>query len=112
MPQKCEKERGHQPKLTCFCAWCRSLVVRATAAKAGGPGFDSRPRIHFSMNGGLVSRQTRVQLPDSYICAKLVDFAHFTVEELVRHFDVTTSDYITIPFTTQVLVTWRYLLFQ
>ena len=25
-------------------------------------------------SGGLVSRQTRVQLPDSYICAKLVDF--------------------------------------
>ena len=89
---KQEKERGHQPKLTCFCAWCRSSVVRATAAKAGGPGFDSRPRIHFSMNGGLVSRQTRVQLPDSYICAKLVDFAHFAVEELVRHFDVTRSD--------------------
>ena len=89
---KREKEWGHQPKLTCFCAWCCSSVVRATAAKAGGPGFDSRPRIHFSMNGGLVSRQTRVQLPDSYICAKLVDFAHFAVEELVRHFDVTRSD--------------------
>ena len=41
---------------------------------------------------GLVTRQTRVQLPDSYICAKLVDFAHFAVEELVRHFDVTRSD--------------------
>ena len=81
MPQKREKERGHQPKLTCFCAWCRSSVVRATAAKAGGPGFDSRPRIHFSMNGGLVSRQTRVQLPDSYICAKLVDFALSAVEK-------------------------------
>ena len=40
----------------------------------------------------LVTRQTRVQLPDSYICAKLVDFAHFAVEELVRHFDVTRSD--------------------
>ena len=92
MPQKREKERGHQPKLTCFCAWCRSSVVRATAAKAGGPGFDSRPRIHFSMNGGLVSRQTRVQLPDSYICAKLVDFALSAVEEMVHHFDVTTSD--------------------
>ena len=78
---KCEKERGHQPKLTCFCAWCRSSVVRATAAKAGGPGFDSRPYIHFSMNGGLVSRQTRVQLPDSYICAKLVDFALSAVEK-------------------------------
>ena len=69
-----------------------SSVVRATAAKAGGPGFDSRPRIHFSMNGGLVSRQMRVQLPDSYICAKLVDFALSAVEEMVRHFDVTTSD--------------------
>ena len=43
--------------------------------------LDSRPRIHFSMNGGLVSRQTRVQLPDSYICAKLVDFALSAVEK-------------------------------
>ena len=49
---KREKERGHQPKLTCFCAWCCSSVVRATAAKAGGPGFESRPRIHFSKKLG------------------------------------------------------------
>ena len=76
-----EKERGQQPKLTCLCAWFCSSVVRATAAKAGGPGFDSRPRIHFSMNGGLVSRQTRVQIPDSYICAKFVDFALSAIEK-------------------------------
>ena len=41
---------------------------------------------------GLVARQTRVQLPDSYICAKLVDFALSAVEEMVRHFDVTMSE--------------------
>ena len=58
------------------------------------------------MNGRLVSRQTRVQHPDSYICAKLVDFALSAVEEMVQHFDVTTSDHI-IP--TLVLVTWRYV---
>ena len=39
-----------------------------------------------------MARQTRVQLPDSYICAKLVDFALSAVEEMVRHFDVTMSE--------------------
>ena len=59
-------------------------MVRATAMKAGGPGFDSWPHIHFSMNGGLVSRQMRVKFPDSYNCAKLVDFALSAVQEMVR----------------------------
>ena len=39
-----------------------------------------------------MARITRVQLPDSYICAKLVDFALSAVEEMVRHFDVTMSE--------------------
>ena len=39
-----------------------------------------------------MARKTRVQLPDSYICAKLVDFALSAVEEMVRHFDVTMSE--------------------
>ena len=50
-------------------------------------------KLNSGKKGWLVSRQTRVQLPDSYICAKLVDFALSAVEEMVRHFDVTTSDY-------------------
>ena len=103
-----EKERGHQPKLTCFCAWCRSSVVRATAAKAGGPGFDSRPRIHFSMNGGLVSRQTRVQLPDSYICAKLVDFALSAVEKWYAISMKLRLSKNQFHSNTLVLVTWIY----
>ena len=37
-------------------------------------------------------RKTRVQVPDSYICAKLVDFALSAVEEMVHHFDVTMSE--------------------
>ena len=40
----------------------------------------------------LVACQTRVQLPDSYMCAQLIDFAISAVEEMVCHFDVTTSD--------------------
>ena len=36
---------------------------------------------------GLVSCQKRVQLPESEICAKLV-------EEMVPYFNVTKSDYI------------------
>ena len=39
-----------------------------------------------------MARKTRVQFPDSYICAKLVDFALSAVEEMVRHFDVTMSE--------------------
>ena len=106
--RKGEKERGHQLKLTCFCAWCCSSVVRATAAKAGGPGFDSRPRIHFSMNGGLVSRQTRVQLPDSYICAKLVDFALSAVEKWYAISMKLRLSKNQFHSNTLVLVTWIY----
>ena len=63
--------------------------MRGRDSNPGPPAFAA---VALTMNGGLVSHQTRVQLPDSYICAKLVDFALSAVEEMVRHFDVTTSD--------------------
>ena len=63
--------------------------MRGRDSNPGPPAFAA-----VALEIGLVARQTRVQLPDSYICAKLVDFALSAVEEMVRHFDVTTSDYI------------------
>ena len=79
MPQKREKERGHQPKLTCFCAWCCSSVVRATAAKAGGPGFESQLKLFHEW---WLSCLVQGLLPCTRnICAKLVDFALSAVEK-------------------------------
>ena len=60
----------------------RELSGRASAAKVEGPGFNPRPRQHFSIDLWLVSPRFRVQFPGHrYICAKLEDFALSTVEE-------------------------------